>query len=222
MMAFLRACLCLLPGAVLAALLAAADEPGKAPTPAGAKASDARPAEKKPAAPNSLENLKLPPGAVVVVCEDAKDALRLVPKAVVLTPEKYQELLDQLEQLRRQLKPDRPDTPSVCKLSGQVEGDLVRLRARYEFRTERPRALVALGGARAWATGATLDDGQAPVLLPAEEGLLAQVEAPGLHQLTLDLVLPVGVRGSRGMERGFDVGLPRAAITTLEQVDLAA
>jgi hypothetical protein len=217
-MALLRGCLCLLAGALLAVALAAAepDDPSK-PAPPGQKAAD-----KKPAGAPLLDGLKLPPGAVVVVCEDAKEALRLVPKLVVLSPEKYQELLDQIEQLKRQLKPDRPETPSLCKLSGQVEGDLVRLRARYEFRTERPRALVALGGARAWATAATLDDDQVPLLVPADEGLLAQVETPGLHHLTVDFVLPVGVRGSRGMERGFDLGLPRAAITTLDQLDLPA
>lgn len=190
---------------VLAALAVRAGSAGDEP---------AKPAERK-----TLENLKLPPGAVVVICEDAKEALRLVPKAVVLTPEKYQELLDQVEQLKRQLKPEKAEPPSVCKLSGRVEDDQVRLRAHYEFRTVRPKTLVALGTARAWPTAATLDD-QLPVLLPADEGLAVLVETPGSHHLTLDLAVPITTRGAKGSERGFDVGLPRAAVTMLESFDL--
>src|SRR5207249_3025102 len=150
MMAILRTSLIL---ALLVALAARAEDPKPA---ASSKDDPAKPAEKK-AGPLSLDGLKLLPGSVVVLCEDVKDALRLVPKAVVLTPEKYQELLDQIEQLKRQIKPDKADLPSACRLSGQADGDLVRLRARYEFRTDRPKALVVLGGARAWPLSATLD-----------------------------------------------------------------
>src|SRR5205807_6330337 len=124
------------------------------------------------------------------ICEDPKDGVRLLPRAVQLTPEKYQELMDQLEQARRLARAEKPDLPSVCKLTGQVDGDLVRLRARFEFKTDRPRALVNLGCARAWPTAATLDDGQLPLLQPGDEGLLLRVENPGTHTVTLDLALP--------------------------------
>ena len=36
-----------------------------------------------------------PAGAIMVLCEQAADSLRLLPKMVVLPPEKYQELLDE-------------------------------------------------------------------------------------------------------------------------------
>lgn len=178
----------------------------------------AKPSEKKPA---SLEMLKLPSGAIVVVCEDIKEALRLYPKAVVLSPDKYQELLEQIEQLKRQLKTERPDPPSECRLSGHVDGDQVHMRVVYRFRTERPSALVSLGAARTWPTGAALDDNELPLLQQGEDGLVVQVEAPGSHQFTLDLLLPLTARGSKGNDLGFDLGLPRAAITVLDDFELA-
>jgi hypothetical protein len=202
-----RSCLCL---AVLSTFLVAAD------TTPPAKSAD------KKAAPPSIELLKLPSGTVVVVCDDVKEALRLMPRAVVLTPEAYQELLEQVEQLKRQLKTDKPEPPSVCKLTGQVEGDQARLKARYEFRTDKPRALVSLGGVRAWPTAASLDDNQLPLLQQGDDGLVVQVETPGSHQLALDLTVALAPRGAKGSDRGFDVGLPRAAITVLESFDLAA
>src|SRR2546423_583583 len=79
----------------------------------------------------------------------------------------------------------------------------------------RPRALVPLGCARAWRPAATLDDGQLPLLQPGEDGLVLRVENAGTHHVTLDLALPWTPRGTKGAERGFDLGLPRAAITVL-------
>src|SRR5438445_13695941 len=42
--------------------------------------------------PLSLDMLKLPTGAVLVVCEQAREALRLVPSMIVLPPPEYQRL----------------------------------------------------------------------------------------------------------------------------------
>jgi hypothetical protein len=157
---------------------------------------------------------------VLVLYEDIKQALRFLPKAVVLSPEEYQKLLDQIEQLKRQAKPDKPDLPSACRLTGRVEGDLVYLQAQFEFRTDRAGALVNLGCQRAWATDARLD-GQLPWLRLGDDGYLVQAEKPGEHKASLDLVLPVVTKkGAKGADRGFDLDLPRAAITTLEQLDL--
>ena len=84
----------------------------------------------------------------------------------------------------------------------------------YEYRTEVPRAVVALGAQRGLPRGAKLADGRLPVLGLSDDGLTVQAERPGDHTLTLDLEVPVVPRGAKG-EQGFDVGLPRAAITTL-------
>lgn len=173
-----------------------------------------------PRAPGGGEALKLPPGTVILLYDNAADALRRLPNGVLLTSEKYQELLEQLEQLKQQARPDKIELPSACKLSGQVEGDLVRLRARFEFKTERPRAVVALGCSRAFPIAGRDGDGRLPLLRPHDDGVVVQVETPGEHQITLDLVVPVTPRGSRLAERGFDLTLPRSAITVLEQFQL--
>ena len=47
-----------------------------------------------------------------------------------------------------------------------------------------------------------------------EDGFAAAIETPGEHALTLDLEVPVTSRGAKP-ELGFEIGLPRAAITTL-------
>lgn len=156
-------------------------------------------------------------GAIFVLYEEAKETLRMLPKAIVLTPEKYQELLDQLEQLRKQVKPERPQTPSVCKLSGRVDGNLIRIKAVFEFKTDRPRASVALACRRGWAVAAALDAGELPAFQPlGEDGYVVVVEQPGTHQVSLDLALPMLARGA---ERSFELDLPRAAITVLDQFE---
>jgi hypothetical protein len=222
-MAVLRCCGSLVAFAVLAAVLAAGMDMPVAPKAARDEidkpAAPPKSADKKAGPPSSLEALKLPPGGIFVLCDDG---VSLRPKSIQMTPERYQELMDQLEQARRLNKTEKPDLPSVCKLTGQVDGDLVRLKAVFKFRTDRPRTLIALGCARAWPTAATLDDGQVPALQPGEDGLVLRVENAGDHTATLDLALPWAPRGGRGAERGFDLGLPRAAITLLDQFDLPA
>ena len=154
-----------------------------------------------------------------MICKEVKDALELVPGSVVLTPERYQAMQDQIDKLKAQVVPAPPGLPSSCTLSGQVEGEVVRFHVRFAFVTARPRALVALGCQRAWPKAAALD-GHLPVFLPADDGLVVQVDAPGTHELTLDLELLLKAKGTKGSEREFDFGLPRAAITILEQFRL--
>lgn len=205
-------------GLVAAFGLAANPPPKSADDPKGIPPTREQPAK----APTSkaLGDLQLPTGAIFVICDEVKNALGLIPKAILLTPEKYQEMLSRIDQLERQLKPGRPETPSSCRLTGQADGDLARLQAQFQFRTERPRSLVALGCQRAWVKGATLD-GHLPLLLPpGDDGWTVQVDPPGVHELTLELEIPVAVKSTKGMDRGFDMGLPRAAITNLEQFQL--
>jgi hypothetical protein len=169
---------------------------------------------------------KLPPGAVIVIGDDARDALQQ-PGIIVLSPERFKEMLDQIEQLKRASTPDRPEAPSRCKISGRVEGDVVSLTLQYEFETRKRKALVALGGQKlpgasaAWPTAVVLDDGRLPLLPPpGDDGFVVQVDAPAMHKLTLDVELLVTPRGAKGGERGFELGLPRAAITTIDFLDL--
>ena len=54
---------------------------------------------------------------------------------------------------------------------------------------------------------------------PGDDGLTVQVDAPGPHKLTLDVEVLVTPRGAKGSERGFELGLPRTAITTIDFLD---
>jgi hypothetical protein len=182
------------------------DAPGR--TLPAVERSDQKPV---PPAGKKLDLMSLPAGAILVVCEQAADALRQVPTHVLLAPEKYQEMLDEIARLKTRLA-ERPTSPARCSLKGRVEGRLVLLQAQFEFVTERPDALVALGGSPAQATAAVLD-GRTPLLRTDTEGFAVQVEKPGEHQVTLDLVLALGRPRT---DFGFEVALPRAAITTLE------
>ena len=179
--------------------------------------------EKKPASV-TLEALRLPARAILVLYEEAKDALQFLPKLVVMTPQEYQRIQEQLEQLRSQLKADKPESPSVCKLRGRVDGDLVRLQAQFEFHTELPRATVRLGCQKAWPISAKMD-GKIPWLRQTDDGLglVLVAETPGKHEAIVELLVPVvSRRGPRGPERSLDLDLPRAAITSLERLELPA
>src|SRR5205807_2316131 len=183
----------------------------------------AGPAGEKPNgvnAPSPLEALKLPDGAVVIICEGTKEALQLVPKAIVLTVDEYQKLLEQLDQLKRQNKSDKPANPSICKLTGRIADDLVHLQAQFEFKTDVPGAIVNLGCQRAWPIDARLD-GELAWLQTGEDGFVIQADKPGTHVARLDLLMPVVAKSrGTGAGRGFDLDLPGAAITTLDQLDL--
>jgi hypothetical protein len=194
---------------VLCALIAAAED-----TPTKPSASPP-PEPAKTAAPvvRSLDDFKrLPPGAILVPC-DLKDGLRLVPGGVLLAPDDYQKLLDELAALRARLGPEKPTVPSVCRLSGQVKDNVVHLKGEFEFPTLRPNATVTLGCAQGNAKSVALD-GKTPLCTYSrEDGYVLSVEKPGDHQATLEVEVPLG---SKGAERGLDLDLPRAPITSLD------
>jgi hypothetical protein len=156
-------------------------------------------------------------GERAAFADDVKDILDKLKNE--LSPEKFKELLDQAEQLKRQGRQFR----GKCLLSGRVDGDVAHLRAQFEFKTYQPRESVPLGCQKGWPTSAALDDDQLPLLSSrGEEGFVVQVDKPGPHRLTLDLEVPVTARGTKGSERGFEMGLPGAAITVLDHLDLPA
>src|SRR5262245_52065158 len=98
--------------------------------PAG-KDKPMEPAKAKP----TLDKFKLPPGGVIVVVEQVKEALTLLPKMILLSPEEYQTLMDRIGQLEKQLKSDKK-APHSCKLNGRLEGDFIVLSAEFTFTTE--------------------------------------------------------------------------------------
>src|SRR5712691_7899938 len=88
--------------------------------------------------PRPLDSLKFPPGTVIVITNDPKDTFQKID-AVVISPDEYKRLLEAAEQAKKQANPDKPEPPSVCRLSGKVETrgltELVTLKAVFEFTT---------------------------------------------------------------------------------------
>jgi hypothetical protein len=155
-----------------------------------------------------VEPLKLPDDAVLVIVEKTADALRMVPGAYVLKPEKYRELL---EAAKRRV--DRPATPSHCELKGKAEGGVLSLRATFDFRTDQPRSSVRIACRDARAYDVALDGGRKPLLhYDPSDGFSVNVDKPGEHHLTVDFAVAIGPRETG---RGFEVELPRAASTKL-------
>jgi len=175
----------------------------------------------EPAKPKlTLDKIKVPPGGVVVVVEEVKEALALFPKMILMAPEEYQKLQERLAFLEKQLKSEKK-TAHACKLTGRLEGDFVVLRAEFAFTTEQPDTAVFLGLLGAHLTDEGELDRRVPLLEFGDEGLFVKVEKEGTHQLALNLKAPVSFKRSVATtpvgsgERSFDLGLPGAAVTTL-------
>lgn len=141
-----------------------------------------------------------------------------VGEQVILSPEEHRRLLDQIEQLKKQLAVRRPAQPSECALRGVVErrGEtlVAAVTATFSFRTTLPQSAVALGCRKAFLVSAKLDGDKLPVLDAGEDGFATLIETPGDHTLVLNVELPITGRGVKS-EVGFELALPRAAITTL-------
>jgi hypothetical protein len=165
----------------------------------------------KPAA-RGLDALKnLPPGAIIVVCDDLKTAQQLSPKLFVLTPKQYQDMLEKIDQSRNKEQP-KESVPGECRLTGKVDGDVVQLHAEFKFLTERDREPVLLACRLCQATAVSLD-GNLPVVYPTDRGLVVLPEKKGEHVAKLDL--EVNLR-DRANERVFELDLAGAAVTSLD------
>ena len=128
--------------------------------------------------------------------------------------DKLNEALKQKEQLQRQLE---RFAPSVCKLVGRVDGDALVVQAEFKFQTQAANVPIFLGLKNGFLTDeGSLDDGL-PHLESNDDGFSVRVDKEGEHRLTLNLRVPVtGKRTSTsGNERGIELGLPGAAVTTL-------
>jgi hypothetical protein len=179
----------------------------------------------EPAKSKSIDPAKLPPNAIIIVSDKPADALQNVD-AVVLSPDEYKKLLDAAAEAKRSTTPDRPEPPSVCRLSGKFETrgnrDVAVLRAEFQFRTTAPRSTVLLGLQKGKPVAATIDDGKLAVLVPLkdDDAFAVTVDTPGEHRVTVDLESPITSRGGKGNERGVELGLPGAAITTIQKLAL--
>jgi hypothetical protein len=183
---------------------------GQNPTPPDKKAQPVG-----PPAPAKKVDIRYPADAVLIVTEQATDVLKALPKYVILSPEKHQEYLDEIARLRAQLEARKTaQAPSSCRLKGKIDGNLVVLQAQFGFATETPGAVVNLACSPAFAgAGAQIDGNELPNLKVENGGFSVQVAKPGDHQLTMDLTLQVVAKGDG---RGFEMDLPRAAITEID------
>jgi hypothetical protein len=199
---------------------------GQEPTPRTSGDAAKAPIESSKSAPHSLDGAKLPSGAVIVVTDKPADALRNV-NAVVISAGEYKRLLEAAEQTRRGVA-DRAEPPSACHLSGRIElrgaTEMAVIRAEFRIRTTTPHASIPLGLQNAKPTAAVLDGDKPAVLMSNKDGdgYAIRIDTAGDHRVRVDLEVPVAVRGSKGGERGFELGLPGAAITTLDKLEVPA
>ncbi len=159
--------------------------------------------------------IKLPDGTVVFWTKNPDDVNPTV-EGVVLSPQDYKNLVEQSEQARKA----KTQAPSSVAIRGKIETRGERLVAAlsltYSFRTTQPRTLLILGCQRSLLVAAKSGQAKLPILNPpGDDGLTLLVDSAGEQTLTLDVEVPVGARGPKN-ELGFDLGLPRAAITTLQ------
>ena len=194
-------------------LVAALSLSGKAQPPEPArKPVDSKTEPKTAPAPKELPGIRLPDGTFLWYGPGDGD------ERVSLTPQELRKLQEQINQLKKQLAARKAVPPSGCAIRGRVEkrGEqlVAILKLTLSFRTTTAQTPVALGGKKAFLVAAALDGARLPILETVEDGFAAVIETTGDHTLTLDLEASVTARGAKP-ELGFEIGLPRAAITTL-------
>jgi hypothetical protein len=169
-----------------------------------------------PKAKIPLGKLLTPHGAIIVVVDELREALSLVPtKSVLLSPEKYQDFMEQIKALERQLQPERK-IPSICKLNGKLDGNFLVFRAEYLFSTEAAKTTVPLGLQGGYLTDVAEIDGEMALLEDGkDDGWVVQVEKAQRHKLTLNFRVPVKKSSLGGTERGIELGLPGAPTTII-------
>ncbi len=165
--------------------------------------------------PTKAAAIKLPDGTVVFWTKNPDEANPTV-EGVVLSPQEYKALVEQAE-LAKKAKPQAPSSVAIRgKIEPRGERLVAALTLNYSFRTTQPRTLLILGCQRSVLVAAKTGSGKLPILNPpGDDGLTLLAEAAGEQTLTLDVEIPIAARGTKN-EIGFDIGLPRAAITTLK------
>src|SRR5262249_39357632 len=192
---------------------AKAKDPEKAKTPEKMKEAADPPKAKVP-----LARLKLPRDAIAIILDDPLEAIPLFGKLAVVAFDKYVEMDERIKALERQLKPDRK-VPFSCDLKGELVGDFIEFDAEFHFSTEAPNTSVLLGlrGGNILKAGEL--DGERPIYEHnKDDGFIVKVAGESAkHRLVLSFRVPVqAIKSSTGgSERGIDLGLPGAVVTTL-------
>lgn len=166
-----------------------------------------------------LDKVKLPKDAIVILLDDPLEAAALFGKSVTMSFEEWLTKEERIKFLERQLKPDRK-VPFSCKLKGTLEGDFLIFRgAEFDFSTEAPNTIVLLGLQGGHLLDGSELDGQTPIFEHNKDDayvVLVEKEAKR-HRLTMNFRVPVQVKKSASavLERGIEVSLPGAVVTTM-------
>ena len=170
-----------------------------------------------PAEPVKASAFKLPDGTIVFVARGLDDLDPAIDR-VLLTPQEYKTLLEQLNEAKKAKEAAMPSVPSGCAIQSRIEmrgeRNIAAITATFTFRTTAPRTVMMLGCQRAAVSSAKSANGKLPILISSPDaGLSVLVETAGEHTVTVELEAPITGRGTRG-ELGFEIGLPRSAVTT--------
>ncbi|MFO0848959.1 MAG: hypothetical protein U0871_10465 [Gemmataceae bacterium] len=161
--------------------------------------------------------VKLPDGTIVIFSK-TPDAADPPINGVLLTAEQFNALTEQAARLKRLADAPPTVSPSRCVIRGTIEQRgtkaVATLTVTVTARTAVPNTVAPLGLKGGFPVAAKQSDGRPPVLTATPDGLTATFDAAGDHELTLTLDVPITARGPAG-EPGFELGLPKAAITTL-------
>jgi hypothetical protein len=185
------------------------------------RAADTKSTTKESPTDKTIESLRLSSDAVVIVVDQAMDALKLAPRFVVLTPEKWKEINAELTALRAKLAPEKAPTPSSIEIKGKIEGNVATLTLQFVFATERANVLVPIGCGQGTSINVVLDGSTPGDFKRVGDGWGVLVEkAKTDHQLTVELLVQLAARGTTG--RGLLLDLPRAPTTTIKELTLPA
>lgn len=180
-----------------------------------------------------LDKTPIPGDAIIVICENLGQALsQMQPGSIILSPKRYQALMDELARLKTRTNDSDERIFSECKITGRwlaarppfTMQDEAELTIELTFRTDTPRVRWPLPLKGFLMTQAMLD-GQAPIWAREQQSLNLLVPSAGQHQLKLQGRTPVTRNGAT--RRLLLERLPSAVITSMqfvtsEEVTLAA
>ncbi|HMP02629.1 MAG TPA: hypothetical protein PKC45_09035 [Gemmatales bacterium] len=160
----------------------------------------------------------LPPDAILVITDNLRQALaQMRAGSIVLSPERYQGLMEELARLRRERGAAPEFVFATARITGRVEqlsGQLrALLRIELAFRTSTPGQKVPLPLRGLQLTDARLD-GEVPSWRMERDQLILQLAEPRAHRLILEGWCGLETRGDERrlvLER-----VPSALITSFE------
>lgn len=164
-----------------------------------------------------LDRLPVPENGMIVVTPDLKKALdALGAGSVVLSAERYQELMNRTEKGKGD-KLAQEMLFARCQITGEVKTvagrELAELTFELEFRTEAPNAVVPVPFKGLRITTASLN-GQPPVWGPDPEKWTLLIKEPQTCRLKLTASVVLSRTGNE--KRVTLERLPASAITSLE------